>query len=246
MEACHHRGAEDLHGPFGPGQRHEVDRRDDRKEPIHRFQGNQEQLQERPIQRLEGTEKGQQEARGCGRKKRITEPDLRVFFQEKILIESRLPEQVFGRLRLEANMVPGAVIIYQTITAREPDVPELRHMDKAPRKSCAARTRGERREQAREAKQDQNPRDIGGNLRRRRAAPGWAAGRLTSCRDTWAGRAPSPWRAIKAGTLTGDHRVEIGAVRGKEKSAPSPGSRSRQWISAGAKSSRSGRRGEHP
>ena len=204
MKACHHRGAEDLHGPFGPGQRHEVDRRDDREEPIHRFPGNQEQLQKRPIQRLEGTETGQQEARGCGRKKRITEPDLRVFFQEKILIERRLPEQVFGRLKLEESMVPGAVIIYQTITTREPDAPELRHMDRAPRKSCATRAkRGRRGASPRGAARSRSPGTSGSAPKRRRAAPGWAAGRLTPCRDTWAGLASSPWRAAKAGTSSG-------------------------------------------
>lgn len=185
---------------------------------------------EGPYSASEAQRRADERRGACGRKKRLADPGPRALVQEKILVERRSPEQVPGRLRLEAGVVLGAAAIYRAIAAREPDAPELRRTARAPREGCAARARGGGRgANLRSAARSRSPGTTGSAPRRRKAAPGWATGRPAPCWGALAGRASSPWRA--AGT---DISSEASSSRGRRcpwpgrRSAPSPGSRSRR------------------
>ena len=85
----------------------------------------------------------------CVRGRRLADPRLAALVQARIL-GGWSPEQVSGRLRLEAGVVVGTATIYRAIRRRELDPPELAGTRRGLAKRLRRRGRGPRRPAAEE------------------------------------------------------------------------------------------------
>ena len=124
----------------------------------------------------------------CVRPRRLSDPGLAALVQARILA-GWSPEQVSGRLRLEAGVVVGTATIYRAIRARELDPPELA----GTRRGLAGRLRHKGRRRRRKGEVERRGKiRVPASIAERPAEAG-ARSRLGDWEaDTVAGRAGGP------------------------------------------------------